>query len=89
MRNQPVYSVTSAGTGLTEDQRARTIRYMWSMAIRVSCFLASIVTDGWVRWTCFLGALVLPWTAVLIANAGREARAGRRTAVIDPSNELH
>lgn len=89
MRNRPVYSVTTAGTGLSEDQRARTFRYMWSMGVRVVCFLGSILTEGVVRWTLFLGALILPWAAVLIANAGREARAGRRTPIGDATNELH
>lgn len=76
MDEPPVYSVTSAQQPLSVDQAWRTRRYLISMSIRISCFVACIVTDGILRWVCFVGALVLPWIAVVIANAGRENAAG-------------
>ncbi len=68
----PVYSVTSARTPLSVDQAWRYKRYLISMSVRITCFVACIVTDGWIRWSAFVGALILPWVAVVIANAGRE-----------------
>jgi hypothetical protein len=70
-RNQ-VYRITSAQTGLTIEQAGRTRRYLISMAIRTVCFLGAVVTDGWLRWLLVLGAVVLPYLAVVVANAGRE-----------------
>ena len=67
-----VYRITSAQTGLTIEQAARTRRYLISMAIRTVCFLGAVVTDGWLRWVLVLGAVVLPYLAVVVANGGRE-----------------
>ncbi|MFN8126370.1 MAG: DUF3099 domain-containing protein [Candidatus Nanopelagicales bacterium] len=71
-RDVEVHSVTSAQTGLSEEQRARTKRYLISMGIRTACFLGVIFTEGWVRWALVVGAVVLPYIAVVMANAGRE-----------------
>lgn len=89
MSEQPVYSVTSARTSLTDDQSARNKRYMLSMSIRVVCFVLCIVTEGWLRWTFFVGALVLPWVAVVIANAGREQRVKASSTILNGPNELN
>lgn len=76
MSDPVVYSVTSARMALSADQASRNRRYLVSMAIRVTCFVLCIVTAGALRWTFFVGALILPWVAVVIANAGRENAAG-------------
>lgn len=89
MSEQPVYSVTSVRSSLTDDQAARNKRYMLSMSIRVVCFVLCIVTDGWLRWMFFVGALVLPWIAVVIANAGREQRAKASATILSGPNELN
>jgi hypothetical protein len=34
--------------------------------------LAAIVVPGWPRWFLIAGAVVLPYLAVVVANAGRE-----------------
>lgn len=71
-----VHSVTFAKTPLSEEQKARTKRYLISMSIRVACFLGVIVTTGWVRWAMLVGAVFLPYIAVVMANAGRESDIG-------------
>lgn len=78
---EPVYNVTSARVPLSADQASRNRRYLISMAIRSGCFIACVISSGWLRWTFFIGALVLPWVAVVIANAGRENAAGAADAV--------
>ena len=67
-----VHSVTSAQTPLSKEQRARTKRYLLSMTIRTICFLGAVVAQGWLRWALLAGAVVLPYVAVVMANAGRE-----------------
>lgn len=68
----PVYAITAARRGLREDVEARTRRYLLSMGIRTVCFVLAVVTPGWPRWAFLVGALVLPYLAVVIANGGRE-----------------
>ncbi len=67
-----VHRITTAQTGLSEEQRARTKRYLISMGIRTACFLAAVVASGWMRWVFLAGAVFLPYIAVVMANAGRE-----------------
>lgn len=71
-RDEEVYRVTTAQTGLSQEQRARVRRYLISMSIRTMCFLGAVFTEGWVRWALIVGAVVLPYMAVIMANAGRE-----------------
>lgn len=82
MRRKPeqtdVYSISGARTSLSDDQRSRQRKYMISMTLRVICFAAAIWTEGTLRWVMLAGSIVLPWMAVVIANAGRES--GRRTS---------
>jgi len=72
-RSRPaVQSVTAARSGLTEDVNARTRRYLISMGIRTVCFVMAVLTTGPVRWTLVAAAILLPYIAVVAANAGRE-----------------
>ncbi|PWJ50678.1 Protein of unknown function [Quadrisphaera granulorum] len=48
------------------------LRYGITMGIRVLCFGLIFVLDGPWRWVAAIGAIFLPYVAVLIANAGRE-----------------
>jgi len=68
-----VYRITHARTSLSEEQSGRTRRYLWSMGIRTACFIAAIVASGWLRWLLVGAAVVLPYIAVVFANAGRES----------------
>ncbi|MGM0384379.1 MAG: DUF3099 domain-containing protein [Actinomycetota bacterium] len=76
-KGEEVHSITSARRALSEDLHDRHIRYLVSMAIRTAClFLAVFTPDPW-RWIFVAGAVVLPYVAVVMANAGRE-RAGEQ-----------
>jgi hypothetical protein len=67
-----VFTITEAQRGLSQEQSGRTRRYLWSMGLRTACVLAAIVVPGWPRWILIAGAVVLPYLAVVVANAGRE-----------------
>jgi hypothetical protein len=71
--SEGVQTITSVTQGFKKDQADRTRTYLWSMGIRTSCFVAAIVTTGWVRWVMVAGAVFLPYVAVVVANAGRES----------------
>jgi hypothetical protein len=83
-RSQESISITGAQVSLTEDQRARTRRYLISMAVRTACFIGAILASGWLRWTLVAGAVVLPYVAVVMANAGR-----KRAPTSTPTIILH
>lgn len=69
-----VYSITGASTSLTDEQAPRTKVYLISMGIRTACVLLAIVVPGWPRWAFIAGAVVLPYLAVVAANARRSRR---------------
>jgi len=71
-KGDPVYTITGAQRALSDEQTGRTKRYLISMGIRTACFVGAILVPGWPRWFLIAGALVLPYLAVVVANAGRE-----------------
>ena len=73
-RKEPpeVFSITAAQRPLSEEQGGRTRRYLISMGVRTLCLLGAIVIDGWPRIMLIIGAIALPYLAVVVANAGRE-----------------
>ena len=73
-RRAPVYRITGAGTPLSVEQSGRTRRYLVSMGIRTLCFLGAIVVGGPMRWVLIVGAVCLPYVAVVFANAGKEQK---------------
>jgi hypothetical protein len=73
MKQEPeVFSISKVETSLTEDQSGRQRRYLYSMGLRTACFVGGIMAEGALRWILIVGAVVLPYFAVVIANAGRE-----------------
>ena len=68
--------ITSAGRGRSADIRSREIRYLASMGVRTACFFLAFFTSGVLRWVFFVAAFVLPYIAVVAANAGGRRDAG-------------
>ncbi len=100
----PVQSVTSAPQSAAEEQAQRMRRYLATMAFRVVCTILAIVASGWLRWTLVAAAVVLPYFAVVMANAVRpraadevrpvdqdadEVRALDRSAADEPDRTIH
>lgn len=69
---QDIFNVTAAQRPLSVEQTGRTRKYLISMLIRTLCVVGAIFIPGWPRWVLIAGAIVLPYLAVVIANAGRE-----------------
>ncbi|MGW2648205.1 DUF3099 domain-containing protein [Streptomyces sp. NPDC001393] len=70
-----VFRITGARTGLAEDVRGRQRRYVISMTIRtVSVILAVSLwnVERYVAIVALVAGALLPYIAVVIANAGRE-----------------
>lgn len=73
--------VTEARLSRTEDISQRARRYLVLMAIRVVCFLVAILLfvrgAGLVALIPAVGAIVIPYFAVVFANGGREPNRSR------------
>lgn len=77
--NVQVFRITGARQGLQEDVRGRQRRYVISMSIRtVSVILAATLwnVERHVALVALVLGAVLPYIAVVIANAGRENAPG-------------
>lgn len=72
-----VHAITDAQVSLSEDQAGRMKRYFISMMIRTSCFILAVILPSPYRWIALVGAVTLPYIAVVVANAGRETIFGR------------
>jgi Protein of unknown function (DUF3099) len=63
--------ITTATRSHSEDISARQRRYVISMTIRTLCFLLAVVSIGhWFMWVFLAASFVLPYVAVVMANAG-------------------
>lgn len=72
-REQHVFSITSARTSQSEEIGKRQRRYAISMGIRTLCFVLAVAFWSHVLWLAvvfIVGALLLPYTSVILANAG-------------------
>jgi len=73
MKQEPeVFSISQVEPGLSQDQTGRQRRYLISMGLRTACFVGGVLAEGVLRWSLIAGAVLLPYFAVVIANAGRE-----------------
>jgi Protein of unknown function (DUF3099) len=68
--------ITAAHTGHSERLRGRQRRYLVSMGVRTLCFVLAVATDGTLRWVFIVAAVVLPYVAVVMANAAGEVDRG-------------
>ncbi|WP_067876341.1 DUF3099 domain-containing protein [Agromyces aureus] len=61
-------SITSLPPSPEAERRSRMIRYSIAMAIRLLCIFAMLFVQGWWLAVCAVGAIVLPYIAVVLAN---------------------
>ncbi len=71
-KEDAAFDITSASAGLSKDQSARQRRYFLSMMVRTACFILTVLLPSPYRWFALVGAVILPYIAVVVANAGRE-----------------
>lgn len=65
-----VHSITQVRRPHTDDMDQRISRYLVSMAIRTACVLLVFVVPGYWKAVVGVGAVFLPYIAVIMANAG-------------------
>ena len=67
-----VHAITNAAVAHSDEMRQRMIKYAITMGIRMVCLVLIFAFDGWYRLVPVVGAVVLPWVAVMIANGGAD-----------------
>jgi hypothetical protein len=70
-----VFQITGARTGLTQDVAGRQRRYIISMSIRTVSVILTVVlwdVERVLAWGMLVIGVLLPYVAVVFANAGRE-----------------
>jgi len=77
-----VHRITDAGVSLTDDQAGRQRRYLIAMSMRTLCVLGAVLAPSPWRWILAVGAVILPYIAVVMANAGREVSDGDGLRVV-------
>jgi Flp pilus assembly protein TadB len=69
-READTIRITTAPVTHASEQAGRQRRYLISMGVRTACFLGAVVVGpGWLRWVLVAGAVLLPYVAVVFANA--------------------
>src|SRR2546430_11316240 len=75
-RRPPVHMVTQARRSLSDDIAYRQRRYLLMMGIRAICFVIAVCLYvnhfGWLAAIPAIGAIFIPYFAVVFANGGRE-----------------
>ncbi len=86
-REPEAVRITSAAASRNADIAARQKRYIVSMGIRTACFVGAIIASlaeiHWLWPILIVAALVLPYVAVVMANAAHTK--GDGFALVDQS----
>ena len=81
--------VTEAPRPMSEDIAYRQRRYLIMMGIRLACFVIAVVlfVNGgrWLTAIPAVGAIVIPYFAVVFANGGREPTGRSRFRPYEPN----
>ena len=75
-----VQSATSLRLSPVDDRKKRMRAYSTAMSIRMACFILVFFVPGYWKLVFGIGAVVLPYIAVVLANVG--AKGG--SSVINP-----
>ncbi len=73
VREPEAVRITSAAASRNDDIATRQKRYLFSMAVRTLCFVGAIIASlagvHWLWPILIVGAVLLPYVAVVMANA--------------------
>jgi Mn2+/Fe2+ NRAMP family transporter len=84
-RADDAVQITSAARGHSDDIGHRQRRYVISMTVRTVCFVLAVVFRGLpvLMWAFIVASFVLPYVAVVMANAGASTDPGN-PEYVDP-----
>jgi hypothetical protein len=67
-------SITTLPPSPEAERRSRMIKYTIAMSIRVACIFAMLFAQGWWLVVFAIGAIFLPYVAVVLANVSGPTR---------------
>ena len=79
------FNITSVGSNPADERAHRMRFYFLSMALRMACILSLFWVRGWWLVIPILGAIFLPYFAVMIANATENTGAGPGPEKVTPA----
>ena len=89
VRRPSAHLVTEAQRSKSADISYRERRYLIMMAIRVVCFVVAVVVfakgGGWLTAIPAVGAIAIPYFAVVFANGGREPNSTKGFRAYEPN----
>lgn len=62
-------AITELPDNPDREMRTRVVKYVITMSLRVACVIVMLFVQGWWLLLPVIGAVVLPYFAVVIANA--------------------
>lgn len=65
-----VQSATTLPAAPRDERRTRVMKYAITMSIRMICLVLMLFVEGWWLLIVGIGAVFLPYVAVILANAG-------------------
>jgi hypothetical protein len=83
-----VQSATALPAAPVDDRKRRMRAYSTAMSIRMACFILVFFVPGWWKLVFGLGAVVLPYVAVVLANAGSRGAVQPRMPGVAPQLAL-
>lgn len=78
-------SITDAPLSPIDDRRKRMVNYSIAMGIRVFCLLLIVVIPGWYKVIPAVGAVFIPYFAVVLANQPHSGARARMPVKADGS----
>jgi Protein of unknown function (DUF3099) len=88
-RRTSAHLVTEAQRSKSADISYRERRYLIMMGIRVVCFVAAVLVfangGGWLTAIPAVGAIAIPYFAVVFANGGREPTSTKGFRAYEPN----
>ncbi|WP_107503843.1 DUF3099 domain-containing protein [Arthrobacter sp. ERGS1:01] len=78
-----VQTITNAAEAHSQEMHGRLVKYATAMGIRMVCIVLIFVFDGWFKLIPVVGAVLLPWVAVVIANAGADTVHVEQASLLD------
>lgn len=87
MKNRAPQSATSLRRAPRDDAHARMTKYFIMMSVRVVCFVLMVVITpyGWHTGVFAVGAVLLPYLAVVVANVSSD---GGEADAVPPERQL-
>ncbi len=65
---KPQQSITSLPQSPEDERRGRVLKYTVAMSVRLLCVVLCFFLHGWWLVVAVVGAVVLPYIAVVLAN---------------------